>query len=340
MAAGSGDTAGSYRFAARDSGITVPSSPSLRQLDSVRVRVRFRSDPWDKARRNLVEGHLSFALMLEGEGRLTGTVLDRTGTWSGAHVDGQITAGQWHEAALEHNGLSTLALSVDGRVVAVRHDVPGPVRPVGGFGVAIGRWPDAPEYIFRGDIGELQLWRNDPVHTVQQITDRCCGRDRTPLGKVLATLAERNEIGDSVITAARAAQAATLEFFLAVGNGREETVRELERLAGELWEAVVRRDRRKMPGALDRLRLFVAENSPPGAQDAWEQRSEEIAQSVGFGAAQRDAVLRALCLDGLRPPPDDDPRPDALPGGPWDEVRLPEQLRVPDLPGGRTDGRP
>lgn len=330
VVAGSGDTAGSFRFGDQESAITVRPSPSLRDLRSLRVRVRFRSEPWFDQRRNLVEGYLSFALVLEGGGRLTGTVVDASGAWQGVSVEGRVTAGQWYEAALEHNGLSTLALRVGGEVVAVRHDVPGPVRSVGDLGVAIGRWPDRAQYTFRGEIGELQIWRHDPVRTVQQVLDGCCGRDTALLEQALGLLAGA-DLRTDMRAAAREAEAAAIEFFHSVRGAGEEHAREFERLATELWDALVRRDRDRIHRVRERARAFLSENSGEAALAEWGRRSAELAERLGFGAAQRDAMLQALCLDVLRPPTTPDPRPwQEPPGGPWDEVRTPEDLTFPE----------
>src|SRR4051812_29519044 len=76
VAPGVGPEAGSYRFSTPTSGIIVPVSPSLENLNAVRIRMKIRTDPWDGQRRNLMEGFLSFAFLLYGDGRLSGGILD------------------------------------------------------------------------------------------------------------------------------------------------------------------------------------------------------------------------------------------------------------------------
>ncbi|MFD0008719.1 LamG-like jellyroll fold domain-containing protein [Streptomyces sp. NPDC127178] len=334
---GTGDEAGSHWFGVRDSGIMVAASPSLAQLDAIRVRVKFRVEDLSE-RRNLVEGHLSFALYAEGARGLTGTLLDANGVWAGVHADGLITEDQWCEAELAHDGVSTLTLGVNGQRVAVRADVQGPVRSVGGLGVAIGRWPDRPTYTFQGDIGELQIWRYDPVRTVQNVLDPCCKRSKKPLEKVIAGIGDGNADRDSLAEHAREAERATLEFLHSMdGEGRAE----LQQLGAETWALLKKRDWDALRFARKRLQAAVTKRSTPEARAAWQEHLEGIARGARFGSDEQRAVAQAFCLDALMPPVADDPRhekPD--PGGPWDIVDRPGSEDPMPPPAGDTSGRP
>src|SRR5688572_2895556 len=109
---GTGADAGSYGFTSPTSGIMVPSAPSLENLNAIRIRMKIRSDPWDGERRNLMEGFVSFAFVLEGDGSLAGTVVDANGVWDGPAASGVVTPGRWHEVEMLHDGVSTFVLKV------------------------------------------------------------------------------------------------------------------------------------------------------------------------------------------------------------------------------------
>lgn len=160
---GAAPFAHALRFAVPDSRVTVPSSPTLQQPVAIAAFVRFfLEDASIGQRYNLVEGHLSFALYIEPGGKLTGTVLDANGTWTGASTaPGTVTAFGWHDAWLLHDGISILELQLDGQTVASSFSVPGPVRSVGSLGIAIGNWPDAGAYPFLGYLAEVRVYRYD-----------------------------------------------------------------------------------------------------------------------------------------------------------------------------------
>ncbi|WP_405395412.1 LamG domain-containing protein [Microbispora hainanensis] len=326
---GTGADAGSYTFASAASGIMVAPSLSLQNLQALRVRMKIRADPWDGARRNLVEGFVSFAFTLGGDGTLTGTIVDRSGAWSGVSAAGAVTPGRWHEVEMVHDGVGTVALKVDGHVVAVRTDVPGPVRSVGPLGVAIGRWPDANRYAFKGGIGELQIWRFDPVKAVTKYLSCCCHRDTAPLEAVLAELRERGVDGAQAAELARQAQQATLDLLQAVHGPEAKGNTELERSLDLFQRALAGRDRRRLSPLRRRARDLLQADANAGALTGWRQRMEDIARQIGLSRREQEAMLHALCLDVV--PPDDPhrPRPDPSPaveGGPWDHVPTPEPL--------------
>jgi hypothetical protein len=326
VAPGTGAADGSYEFSAPTSGIMVAPSPSLENLGALRVRMKIRTEPWDGLRRNLIEGFVSFAFLLQADGRLSGGIVDANGAWTGATDNGAVTPGRWHEVEMIHDGVSTMGLKVDGQVVAVRTDVPGPVRSVGPLGIAIGRWPDANQYVFKGDIGELQLWRFDPVRTVTEFLDCCCGRGGAPLDDVLARLRDRGVDWARAGAAARDAQQATLELIQSIRGAGPAAAAELDRIVTASRLALLRRDRRRVAALRDAARALVDSSAGAGASNTWEQEMDRIAREIGLSRPDQDAVVRALCFDAFMPAadlPDAGPTPPAE-GGPWDNVPTPE----------------
>ncbi|MDQ1685714.1 MAG: hypothetical protein QOC82_2451 [Frankiaceae bacterium] len=167
---------GAIRFKHPSSRIDVPPSSTLRDLGGFRCSVRFRLEGTNaNARYNLAESQLSFALYIIPGFALKATILDGNGSWTGPQTGPlPINDGNWHRADCGHDGLSTGWLALDGKVVAVRSDVPGPVRPVGPNGLTVGHWPEpVNNYAFDGDISEVWLWRNRPDSPL----DKCCMDD-------------------------------------------------------------------------------------------------------------------------------------------------------------------
>jgi len=204
---GSGDFAGTFVYDRPTSRIAVRPSRTLADLHAVWAWVRFRpAAPVGPRRQNLIEGFVSFALVIGEDGSLGAAIVDASGNWNGAgSAPGLITADTWHEAELRHDGISQLTVLLDGAVVARSDNVPGPVRSVGPLGVAIGTWPDQDDvFTFRGHLDEVRLYRYDPVDDIRRYLDPCCldvrrvrataerlrtqGWDPARLGQVVARL--------------------------------------------------------------------------------------------------------------------------------------------------------
>jgi hypothetical protein len=189
--AGTGEHTSSLYFNGHDSRVNIPPSDDLADLRGLRVRVRFKARRWPwwwsliwhrwwrwwrPHRQNLVEGHLSFALFVQPDGGIMGTILDANGNWRGpVSPPGVIKSGQWHTVEFGHDGIVSAAIAVDGATVARMHDLIGPVRPVGPTGVTVGHWPEPPHvYTLAGWIDSMEIWRDEPVPEETAVDD-CCG---------------------------------------------------------------------------------------------------------------------------------------------------------------------
>jgi hypothetical protein len=177
---------GALRFKHPSSRIDVPPSGTLKDLGAFRCSVTFHLEGANaNARYNLVESQLSFALYITPGFTLDATILDGNAAWSGVTTGPlPLNDGAWLRADCGHDGLSTSWLAFDGKVVAVRHDVPGPVRPVGPNGLTIGHWPEPVDnYAFDGNISEVWLWRDRPEPPLED----CC-MDKDALAAAAAEL--------------------------------------------------------------------------------------------------------------------------------------------------------
>jgi hypothetical protein len=188
VARGTGAFGGSYLFSGGPSRVDIRPSPTLRQLRSVRVRVRFFPQPTPAGslrRHNLVEGHLSFALFLNPDGSVQGTIVRRTGGWDGPRTGtGMVVPNQWNVVEFFHDGISYARLALNNSPLTERFDIPGPVRDVGPNGVAIGHWPEPDDrYTLEGWIDDVRIWAWDPKKEVDDTLDRCCF-DRDVLDKL------------------------------------------------------------------------------------------------------------------------------------------------------------
>ncbi|MCX5046303.1 LamG domain-containing protein [Aldersonia sp. NBC_00410] len=212
--------------------VRVPVSESLSSLRAVRVSVTFRWTPEPlmfPKRFNLVEGYLSFALMIEriGEnpaGQLSGSILDRTGTWRAIQSDPYVvTPGYWHTAVFVHDGISSCRLDLDGVTVAEAFDVPGPVSGVHAhYGLAIGHWPDPDaRYTFAGEISEFQLWKDRP-EAIRDAADLCCCTETARADDAFAHLREGHDTDAHVHAAEELYDVGSRAFGLMASGGATE----------------------------------------------------------------------------------------------------------------------
>ncbi len=174
---GAGAFSSSLHFTGGDCAVWVEPSPSLTNLREVRTQVHFNWDPVTAGHRhNLIEGELSFSMFVNPDGSLQATILNQLGNWEGTQsAAGVVPTGEWHTAEFVHDGISHCTLYLDGHVVAEGYSSPGPVRSVGGTGIAIGHWPEIPAtYTLEGYVDWVKVWCDDPVKDGGQLIDDCC----------------------------------------------------------------------------------------------------------------------------------------------------------------------
>lgn len=157
--------------------VAVQNSPSLRDFGELRVRVIFRPLLLATVSRrlNLVEGHLSFALVVNPNQSLQGTINSPSDGWVGPlSQPGVVSMGTWHTADFSHDGISRSRLHLDGVLVAEHNAAAGPIPDLGPKGVIIGHWPEDDRYTFAGDLADVQIWKDDPARDAAQALDDCC----------------------------------------------------------------------------------------------------------------------------------------------------------------------
>jgi len=114
-------------------------------------------------RRTLIEGYLSFALFVEGDGAI-GAGIYRYKEWSGVQTPpGLVPLGSWITVSFRYTGDGVMTLSLNDEIVAESYrqlgDAAGIEWP---FGLNIGAWPDGDQRILKGRVDEVRLWRTRP----------------------------------------------------------------------------------------------------------------------------------------------------------------------------------
>lgn len=140
-------------------------SESLTDLGAIRVSAWIWVQEVGK-RRNLLEGFLSFAFMIEEDNSLQAKVYDGTkwdGIWTPPNT---VPLKEWIEVQFIYDGIDTIALCLNDELIARRYRHLGRVQSVAWpFGLNIGAWPDANSYSFMGKIDEVKLWRDTRFDT-------------------------------------------------------------------------------------------------------------------------------------------------------------------------------
>jgi len=315
VALGSGPFSSALQFEGGDSAVRVKPSPSLTNLREVRAQVHFFWDPSapNDRRHNLIEGHLAFAMFVNPDGSLQGTILNQLGSWEGAtSAPGVVPTGEWHTAEFVHDGIGHCSLYLDGHVLAEGFSSPGPVRSVGPNGVAIGHWPEQPgQYTLEGYIDMVKVWCDDPVRDGGQLVDDCCidrpriavngerlrdmGLDSTSLGELVRGMFDVGR---------RAA------YWITEGSSADRD--RAYSLAGQLLTAYEHDDQSVMANAITSAAEMLGAKAPPSEiQDMWAQLQQMLGQLPGANEvlnnkadiSRLDEWLQPWCLDGKVPPP-------------------------------------
>jgi hypothetical protein len=292
-----------FAFGQPGSRINIAPSPSLSDLESIQASVAFTLAPSGAAHRyNLVEGYLSFALFVNPDLSIAGTILDAQGNWTGASsAPGIVTPGKTHQATLQCDGISMVRLALDGNIVATNYSVAGAVRSVGALGLTIGHWPDPPDvYTFQGTIFELLLQAYDPQNDRIRGIDPCCF-DRKAIAQWFARMAKKGITADHLSQAMDGLAATAKAAAIAMRNGQEAPTLTQQGLAGAVSYALSRRDFTALEVALNQWQQF-ANTQLTDAQRA-QFTADLVAGITAFGLSWNDwcEFARLFCLDLCNP---------------------------------------
>lgn len=181
---GSQPGTGALRFDRASSSVRIPLRPCWQRIGSLVVEAVVRITP-KATRRNIVEGDGSFALFVDQDDTIVGSVYslsdgNTTPTWntvsSATHSpDGvvqKVPLDRWSKILFQHDGITRARVFVDDRLVAVRGDYRSGVQAVASTGIVIGNWTLTSQYAFAGDIDRVRVWKRDEEAIVREFTDR------------------------------------------------------------------------------------------------------------------------------------------------------------------------
>lgn len=288
-----------FSFASSGSRINVRPSPSLSTLGVINLEVKFSISPsGHSVRYNLAEGFESFALYVNPDLSLAGTILDASGNWAGASSPaGTVKAHTTQVAALQSDGINMVRVLLDGAVVASSYNVDGQVRGIGSLGMAIGHWPDPPDqYTFAGTIYAVLLQRYDPQTNLSYV-DPCCF-DRAALAAWLRAAQAKGLTRQKMLTASKAVQAVSLQAARALRGNSVARTRKHQLLTMALNYALKQRDCDALEEALKLLAAFM--DAEISAADRAQLESEMRAALALFGLGSADwlKLIKIFCISG------------------------------------------
>jgi hypothetical protein len=295
---GGGPFAPSFEFRAPESRVVVRPSTSLQDLIAVRAVATFFLDPPGglSRRYNLIEGHLTFALFVQPDGSLMGTILDAGGQWNGAQsAPNAVTPGQWHQAELRHDGINQCLILLDGAVIASSYNARGPVRSVGPHGIAIGHWPEDPGvYTMVGYIRGIEVYKYDPAEAAKGLLDSCC-IDRAALDAFGDRLRAKGYTAD----AARQQAMDFLNFGLTMSaevRGADSAVSQLHaQLSEQALAAFIREDSAAYTTAIAEMAALATARLSNTQLNELRNGEETLIKGLPLPLKEWQALIKSLC---------------------------------------------
>jgi hypothetical protein len=236
------------RFDDLRSKVVVATRPSLAGWPGFQVRALFRPDPYAR-RINLVEAGSAFALFVEPDGKLMGTIYDGHWWYGVSSAPGFIQPGRWYSAQFLYDTAQVMVLRVNGALVDLRPTKGAPVHELDQNGIQLGYWPGGDDrYTFAGLLGPVAISSLDPRETlVDSLRPYMCPEGtRSP-----SRVDELSAVVESAFTAGERDRLLAFQAAISRGAGqilagavdnpssRDATVAALYRLAEECEALVV-----------------------------------------------------------------------------------------------------
>jgi hypothetical protein len=294
----------SFDFTGGDSRVIVAPSQSLQDLLAVRAVVTFYLDPPGGLTRryNLIEGHLCFALFVNPDGSLSGTILDASGNWAGAQsAPNAVSVGGWHQAEVRHDGVNQCALFLDGVPVGTSYAANGPVGSVGPNGIAIGHWPEpSGQYTFEGYIRETWVYKYDPALAAKNLLNPCCASSRPAIDEVAAKLRSMGYTAEN----ARATGMDLIKFGLSLSAKVRGTdparSKKHATLSAQALAAFQQGDGAAYTAALTQLAVMAATTLSRTEQEQIHAEQERLVKQLPLPLPQWQSLIAKLCLGGAK----------------------------------------
>jgi Concanavalin A-like lectin/glucanases superfamily len=293
-----------FGYSSSDSRVIVPQSQSLQDLLAVRAMAEFYLDPPSglSRRYNLIEGHLCFALFVNPDGSLSGTIVDADGQWAGAQsAPHLVSAGRWHQAELRHDGVNQCSLYLDGAPVATSYAANGPVGSVGPNGIAIGHWPEpSGQYTFTGYLRQAWVYKFDPVLAAKGLVDPCCPGSRAALDDMAQTLRDIGYTREK----AQAEGMALIKFGLSAAaqaraNDPAASQREAT-LSAQAVAAFLSGDPNAYNNALAQMAIMAMTNLSPDQVQQLHSQEEDLVKALPLPVKEFQSLISKVCLGKVR----------------------------------------
>ena len=279
--------------------IVAPSS-SLQDLLSVRAVVTFylNASGGLTRRYNLIEGHLCFALFVNPDGSLSGTIVDADGQWTGTQSAANIVfPGRWHQAEIRHDGVNECCIYLDGIPVGTSYNAHGPVRSVGPHGIAVGHWPESSgQYTFDGFIREVLVYKYDPTVAAKGLRNPCCDRSRGALDDVAAKLRNMGYTAEK----ARSQGMELIKFGLSISAKVRGTdparSHEHSTLSAMALSAFRQANNQTLNSALAQLAAMAAATLSPSDQQQIHDQQERLVKALPLPLKDWQSLISNMCM--------------------------------------------
>lgn len=286
-----------FLFNQPGSRISIPPSATLQNLGAIQAAVQFTLQPSGAPHRfNLAEGFESFALFVNPDHSVQGTILDATSTWNGpSSAPGVVSTGDTHTAILVCDGTNSVQVFLDGALVAQDYAVAGSVRSVGSLGIAVGHWPNPPAtYTFQGTIYQFILLKYDPLQDILNLLDSCCVDWRKLLTFVRELAARGISSAQLASAGAKLAEASNVTQVALRGGTKAGTFQQLA-LNRVTMAAIRRRDFDALQRAIASAQQAVAALDPTTQAHLSNLFGDAFA-SYGLRGSDWMTLMKLLCL--------------------------------------------
>ena len=148
-------------FYADDGEVEIPiTNDSLNKFTALRIQALIKPEAIVR-RYNIVEGWMSFAFVIEADGRLHGTIYDGQ-NWDGVDSGNtKVPANQWSRVGFEYDGVSYGKIMLNGNIVGTSLALPTGMRQPQQV-ITLGHWPRGDHrYTFKGAIGHVRIEKRD-----------------------------------------------------------------------------------------------------------------------------------------------------------------------------------
>lgn len=293
-----------FAYSQAGSRVTVPPSQSLQDLLAVRATVEFYLDPPGGLTRryNLIEGHLCFALFVNPDGSLSGTIVDAGGHWAGAQsAPNLVSAGRWHQAELRHDGINQCSLYLDGTPVATSYAANGPVGSVGPNGIAIGHWPEpSGQYTFAGYLRQASVYKYDPVLAANGLLDPCCPGTRAALDDTAQTLRAKGYTRQQAQAQGMALMKLGLSASAQARANDPAASQQQAVLSAQALAAFQAGNQTAYSSALARLAVTAMKNLSPAQVQQLHKQEEALVKALPLPVKDFQNLIAKLCLGKVK----------------------------------------